>query len=215
MHVGVIGRVALQIAGKDGAAPGALQLEPIDHRRIGHQRHVLGKTILKHARHQRALRIHGRLPLHQRGHRHHFVYIPRQPHLSCGLPEALHHRHRNLLWRGLRRKMVRIRKQVPFQALRRRIEIRYQRGLPPRLGQKLLLRTKTGLFEPQRDVEHAGAFGHRDRLGIHIAACNPLVNLLDGRRMVEAVLAGTQRAPSPGADRIEGIPRSHNPGGFQ
>src|ERR1017187_3951631 len=74
VQIRVIGRVVGKIALVERAPPAALELQSVDHGRVGHQRHLLLESVLEYAGHEGPLRVHSRLPLHQRSYRNHLVH---------------------------------------------------------------------------------------------------------------------------------------------
>ena len=201
--VSVVRRIGIQVRLIDRPPIAPRQQRCINHRRVGGQRHSLGQAILKHARHQRTLLFDRGLLFNQRGHRHHTVSVPLQAQRGSRRTKLFHHRRHHLERRRSPAKLVGIGKQISLQRRRAGIEVGDQCSISHRRRFEGLFAAQLRRFHPRRNVEYVGTFRNRHRNRENIAPPNSLVNLRHSRRMVEAILAGLQRAAliRPAANR--------------
>ena len=210
VQIGVVRRVKLQIALIDCAPPSPIEFQAVDHRRVGHQRHLPGQAVHKDTRHQRTFRIHCRLPFHQRSDGHHSMHISPQSQFPGRHAEAPHHRRTNLGWSCLAGKMIGVREQITLQACCSRVQVGHQSHLLCCGGKKILSVAKSSPLQTGGDLKNVRALRNGHHSGKNVAARDARINLGHRGGMVEAVLAGFQLSPLPAAHQIEGELAAHH-----
>ena len=193
------GSIALQVALINRTAPLAFQLKSVNHRRIGHQRHIFGQPVLKDAGHQRPLRIHRRLPLDQRSHRHHRCTFSFNPSCADTCPEALHHRARNLRRGCLARETIRVREtDNPPGSLPPDRDRPPVPPASPAASRKFCSCQSPPVPGASQCQRWSSPPGRSPRWCTHHHA-DARVNLRNGGGMLEPILAGFQGSPFPDA----------------
>src|SRR5450631_3917519 len=215
VQVSVVSRSVGKIARVERTPPAALELQSVDDGWVGHQWHFLPEPVLKDAGYERPLRVHSRLPFHQRSYRQYLMHILFQSHLAGHNAKTPDHGCSNLRRTCLSFKTISIRKQIALQTFCLGVQIGYQFHLFHRGIQKFLTRAKPTLLHTRCYVEYVCAL--RDSQGPckYVSTRNPRINFGDRRLVVEAVLAGPEFAPLPKPEQVKDILAAHNSCGFQ
>ena len=203
VNIRVIGRVPLQVGFVERPPPLVLQLEPVDHRRIGHQRHVFLQPVFEHACHHGPLPFDRGLSFHQRRQRDRAVHVHAQAQQRRLGAKPLHHGRRNLRKRCFRSETVSIGEKITLQAPGGRIEVGNQRDLLNRHVKKRLARAEALLLQAIGDFENRRTFGHRHQDRVDVAPPDAVVDLDRRRGVVESIGARLQCAVFPEARQVK------------
>ncbi len=118
------------------------------------------------------------------------VGIAQQPDLLRLLPEAMHHRRRDIVRAVNARELVRVGKEISLQRPGRGIDVAQQEEIVRAAIRKSDAGPSPACSTAQRNVEHVVALGHDHGARIHIAAC-------DAAAKTSRALAGSSNLYSP------------------
>jgi len=105
--------------------------------------------------------------------------------------------------------MVRVWKQVAFQALSLWVDVGHQSNLLHCRGKKVLPRGKSRLFQPGRYLKNARALRNGYHPGKNIPSRDPRINFRYRHWMIESIFTGPQRSSLGPAQQIEGKPAAN------